>query len=199
MTLHSRAGSRVAPRVTAVATVKVVVSALILLIVAGCATQEEKMKEAFDVFMKRPSITEIEADYEAMYQTIRERLIAEVGVAEWVPDDEPKSSSACSDELSNLEDGEQRTYDAGSSPGNLPDAKWDQAVAIVTEVAGQHGFGPPNVVVSGPSDHEVSFTDTYQGHLLFGTGANTILGGSTGCHLNEKAHQRGTYLPPTPY
>jgi hypothetical protein len=180
----------------------VIAGVAILAICAGCssaARENDAMKDAFDTLMKRPSITALEADYQSMYTTIRERLIAEVGVAEWVPDDEPMSSSGCGEPLSNLDDGEQRTYGAGWSPGNLPDAKWGQAVAIVTEVAKQHGFGGPRVVVDGPSDHEVSFHDTYDGSMLFGTGANTILGGFTGCHLSEKAHQRGTYLPPKKY
>ena len=86
-----------------------------------------------------------------------------------------------------------------AGPGNLPDAKWDLAVAIVTKVAGQHGFGGPEVIVSGPSDHEVQFGDRYNGYLVFGTGHNTILFGGTGCHLTEEAHHRGTYLPPEKY
>jgi hypothetical protein len=61
---------------------------------------------------------------------------------------------------------------------------------------GDPSFGTPEVVVSGPSDHEVQLRDSYQGILTFGTGANTILGGSTGCHLSEASHLRGTYLPP---
>jgi len=173
-----------------------------LAMIAGCsstARENDTMNDAFDALMKRPNLTQVEADYHVMFQTIRERLAAEVGVADWVPDDDPISGSACSGDLANLDGGEQRTYDAGMSPGNLPDAKWDQAVTIVTEVAAQHGFGAPKVVVSGPSDHEVSFRDTYYGELLFGTGANTILGGSTGCHLTEEAHQRGTYQPPKKY
>jgi hypothetical protein len=188
------------PRVFPRAAAKVVAGAMTLLIVAACgANKEDEMKDAFEALLKRPSITQVEADYQSMFQTIRERLISEVGVAEWVPDDEPMSSSACAGSIANLGDAEVRRYDAGMSPGNLPDAKWKQAVAIVTEVARQHAFGAPEVIVSGPSDHEVSFRNAYNGELLFGTGANTILGGSTGCHLSAEAHDRGTYLPPKKY
>lgn len=157
------------------------------------------MSDAFDALMKRPNLTQIDADYQEMFGVIRDRLISEVGVAAWVPDDEPVSGSSCGGGISNLQGAEIRRYDAGMSPGNLPDAGWDQAVEIVTEVAGAHGFGPAKVVTSGPSDHEVSFRDTYNGQLLFGTGANTILGASTGCHLTEEAHERGTYVPPKEY
>lgn len=157
------------------------------------------MIEAFDELMKRPNLTQVDADFQLMFQTIRERLISEVGVPAWIPDDEPMSGSSCGGRISRLRDAEHRRYDAGMSPGNLPDAKWDQAVAIVTEVARQHGFGAPKVVVSRPSDHEVSFSDAYGGQLLFGTGGNTILGASTGCHLTEEAHNRGTPILPKQY
>jgi len=176
-------------------------SMVMLLMVAGCSTtsRSEQMNQAFDTLMKRPNLTQIDAEYQSMFESIRERLVTELGVAAWVPDDEPVSGSACGGKLSNLEGAEVRRYDAGMSPGNLPDASWDQAVAIVAEAAGRHGFGAPTVIVSGPSDHEVSFRDTYDGELLFGTGANTILGASTGCHLTEEAHQRGHPVPPTKY
>ncbi len=157
------------------------------------------MQDAFDELMKRPNMSAAAADFQSMFQTIRERLISEVGVADWVPDDEPESSSACGGDISNLDDAEHHRYDAGMSPGNLPDSKWDQALAVVTEVAGKHGFGTPEVIVNGPSDHEVSYRNAYNGELLFGTGANTILGGTTGCHLTDEAHRRGTYLPPKKY
>lgn len=142
---------------------------------------------AMAALMRRPSLTQVDADYQSMFQTIRDRLVSEVGLAAWVPDNEPVSGSSCGGDLANVVGAEVRRYDSGTSPGNLPDAQWDQALSIVTEVAGQHGFGAPTVIVSGPSDHEVSFRDIYHGELLFGTGANTILGGSTGCHLIEEA------------
>jgi len=177
-------------------------SMVMLLIVAGCSTtsrESEEMNQAFDTLMKRPNLTQVDAEYQSMFKNIRERLVTELGVAAWVPDDEPISGSACGGKISNLEGAEVRRYDAGMSPGNLPDASWDQAVAIVSDVASQHGFGAPRVIVSGPSDHEVSFRDRYDGELLFGTGANTILGASTGCHLTEEAHQRGKPVLPKKY
>lgn len=154
------------------------------------------MRDAFDALMRRPSLTAVETDYQSMYETIRTRLVAEIGIPSWTPDGKPTSASACGGDLSHLDDAQERLYNAGSSPGNLPDARWDQAVAIVSEVAARHGFGVPEVVVSGPGDHEVELKDPYSGYLAFGTGANTVLFGGTGCHLNDVAHQRGTYLPP---
>ena len=157
------------------------------------------MKDGFDELMKRPNLTQMETDYQAMLQTIRERLVAEVGIGGFLPAAEPVSGTFCGGDLSNLLDAQERYLNAGVSYGNLPDAKWDQAVAIVTEVTRKHGFGEAKVVVDRPSDHEVSFRGKYGGSLLFGTGGGTILTVWTGCHLTEEAHSRGTYLPPTEY
>lgn len=176
---------------------KAVAGLMTLMIVAGCGpNQEEKMNDAFVALMKRPNLTEVEASYQAMFQTIRERLTAELDLPEWIPDKEPIAGSSCGEPVSNLDGAEKRNYSPGYSPGKLPEDKWPQALAIVTEVAGKHGFGPPKVVVSGPSDHEVEFTDPYNGSMVFGTGGNTVLAGFTGCHLTEEAHKRGTYQPP---
>jgi len=182
-------------------TITTVLILLTLFITAGCSNSmaakgSDEMREAFEALMKRPNLTEVEADYQSMFATIRQRLTAEIGLAEWLPDREPIIGTSCGGYLSHLDGSGERLYNAGTSPGNLPDARWGQAVAIVTEVAGQHGFGAPKVVIDGPSDHEVLLHDAYQGRLLFGTGANTILTGGTGCHLTQEAHQRGTYQPP---
>jgi hypothetical protein len=174
-----------------------------LFIVTGCssATRENNtMKDAFAELLKRPNLTQAEAGHQAMYQTIRERLVAEVGVATWAPDEDPVRGVACGGDLARLAGSGKRLLLAGNSTGNLPDAKWDQAVTIVTEVAKKHGFGAPGVIVDGPGNHEVSFRDTYDGELLFGTGPGaTVLSGSTGCHLTEEAYHRGTYLPNKEY
>lgn len=181
-------------------TVRVVATLMTLLIVAGCsATKESTMHDAFDTLMKRPNLTVIEADYQSMYETIRTRLVAEVGISAWLDDAEPISGTACAGALSNLDGGGERLYNAGSSSGNLPDDVWDRAARIVAEVARQHGFAAPEVIVNGPGNHEIQLHDAYHGYLLFGTGYNTILAGGTGCHLTKEAHDRGTYLPPKKY
>ena len=76
------------------------------------------MKDAFDALMKRPSLTVVEADYQSMFEMIRTRLVAEVGISSWLPDVEPISGTACAGKLSNLDGGQERLYNAGSSSGN---------------------------------------------------------------------------------
>jgi hypothetical protein len=86
-----------------------------------------------------------------------------------------------------------------TAQGNLPDGKWESAVAAVAEIARPYGFGEPKVVVNRPSDHEVSFRDGHGAEMLFGTAKNTILSLTTGCHLTVAAHQRGTPTPRPSY
>lgn len=184
------------------AAVKVIGAIMTMLIVTGCsnATKEsDTLKEGFDDLMRRPNLTQTATDYQTMLETIRDRLVAEVGIAGFLPAREPMSETFCGDDLTNVDGALERYLNAGVSVGNLPDAKWDQAVAIVTEVTKQHGFGEPEVAIDGPSDHEVTFRGKYGGSLLFGTGGGTILTVYTGCHLTEEAHSRGTYLPPKEY
>ncbi len=189
-------------RFRARATVKVIAGIATMLVVAGCsnATKETDMlKDGFDELMRRPNLTQMETDYQGMLQTVRERLVAEVGIAGFAPAREPRSETFCGDDLTNLDGALELYLNAGVSFGNLPDARWEQAVAIVAAVTRQHGFGEPKVVIDGPGDHEVSFRGKYGGSLLFGTGGGTILTVYTGCHLTEEAHSRGTFLPPKKY
>src|SRR5450759_5298934 len=108
-----------------VSTTRAIACLMTILVVSGCsATKESQMKDAFDALMKRPSLTVVEADSQSMYSTIRERLVAEVGVSAWLDDVEPISGTGCTGELSHLYESQERLYNAGSSSGNLPDAKW---------------------------------------------------------------------------
>ncbi|MPZ67798.1 MAG: hypothetical protein GEU83_20710 [Pseudonocardiaceae bacterium] len=75
------------------------------------------------------------------------------------------------------------------APGNLPDARWPQALAIVTEVTGRYGFAPPEIIVDRPNEHTIVGTGQYGATYDFGTAVNTVLGVSTGCHRNPQASQ----------
>ncbi len=68
---------------------------------------------------------------------------------------------------------ESRRLTSWGSEGNLPDDRWPQAQAIVTEV-----------IVDRPGSHRIVGTDQYGTTYDFGTEAYTVLGVSTGCHRN---------------
>jgi hypothetical protein len=149
--------------------------------------------EQFSTLLQRPDIEQMQSRYLSMLDKIRAGLVNRFGIAPWQPDTRGPSGSACGADFPDVgADGEIRRYSSGMSPGNLPDAKWADAVAAVAEIARSEGFGEPAVVVDRPSDHEVSLRDKYGAELLFGTARNTTLSVSTGCHLTSAAHRRGT-------
>lgn len=168
----------------------------VVLLVTGCqsdASKDEEVNALFGELMKRPHIEAMEADYLGMMATIRDTLIAEIGVEPWAPAREPISGSGCGGDLASLRgDGAIRRYSSGASPGNIADSDWPRALKLVTELANEQGFGAPQVVVDRPGDHEVSLKDAYGAELLFGTAVNTTLSVSTGCHLTREAYERGT-------
>ena len=143
------------------------------------------MDEKLTTLAQRPPIEAIRATYEEMQARLRDRLSAEVGSLQWV-NDRNFSGAGCAD-FPNV-GGQSLTLDSWTSKGNLPDARWHDAVRIVAEVTGEYGFGPPQTIVDRPSDHEITATDPYGAKYLFGTAANTVLLVSTGCHLPAKAH-----------
>lgn len=162
-------------------------------LVAGCAfggSERDDMDEKFATLAQRPTIEDIRVTYEDMQARLRDRLSAEVGPMQWV-NDQNFSGAGCGDGV----DGQSRTLDSWTSEGNLPDARWEDAVRVVAEVTGDYGFGAPQVIVDRPSDHEITGFDSFGAKYLFGTAVNTVLMVSTGCHLPAEAHP-GASSPP---
>jgi hypothetical protein len=166
------------------------------LLLSGCTSEDPKgdvVNDQFAELMKRPDIEQAEAEYLGMLNSIQEKLVSEIGIAPWIPKDTPPSGSACGGEFSEITtEGQRRNYSSGRSPGNLPDGRWPSAVALVGEVSGQHGFGAPELIVDRPGDHEAVYKSATGAELIFGTGTNTTLSVTTGCHLTAEAHKRGT-------
>jgi hypothetical protein len=148
--------------------------------------------ELFDELARRPDIEVVDTRYRGMLAAIRDTLVAEIGLHPWLPSGNSVNSSIGGGPFARLGgDGEIRRYTSGMSPGNVSDADWPRATAIVADLAGQYGFAVPTVVVDRPGDHEVSFPGEYGGELLFGTAVNTTLSLTTGCHLTREAYLRG--------
>jgi hypothetical protein len=142
--------------------------------------------------LTRPDLEQTEADARKMLDEIRAELVSRLAIAPWEPGKgEAYTGSACGGDFQNIDGAEVRRFSSGRSPGNIPDAKWAEAVDLVKSIAGRYGFGEPGIVVDRPSDHEVTFRNNYGAELWFGTAANTTLSLTTGCHLTREAHQRG--------
>ncbi|MBP2325369.1 hypothetical protein JOF56_005754 [Kibdelosporangium banguiense] len=149
--------------------------------------------EAYAELRKRPDLEQTEADARKMLDEIRAELVSRIGIAPWEPGKgEAYTGSACGGDFQNIPGAEKRRFSSGRSPGNLPDAKWAEALELVKSIAGRYGFNRQGTVVDRPSDHEVTFGNDYGAELWFGTAVNTTLSLTTGCHLTREAHQRGT-------
>jgi hypothetical protein len=119
--------------------------------------------------LKRPDLEQTEADARKMLDEIRSELLSRIGIAPWEPGKgEAYTGSACGGDFQNITGAEVRRFSSGRSPGNLPDARWAEAVDLVT------------------------FRNDYGAELWFGTAVNTTLSLTTGCHLTRAAHQQGT-------
>lgn len=164
-------------------------TALVLATLAvACTSERNDVDEKLAALAQRPTIEEVSVSYETMQAQLRDRLSAEVGLPQWV-NDQNLSGAGCADFPG--VGGQSRTLDSWTSPGNLPDTQWDRTVAIVAEVTGGYGFGPPKTVVDRPGDHEITATDRHGGSYQFGTARNTVLMVSTGCHLPADNHPSG--------
>lgn len=171
------------------------------LVVSGCDSgpSEDDVNEKFQQLMQRPDIETVDADYSALLERIRTRLVDELDITPFIPnEDRPMSQSACPGELSAVDEAHVRRYTSGHSPGTISDADWPRAVDLVTDITSKHGFGEPKTVVDRKGDHEVAIYDRYGAELIFGSARNTILSLATGCHLSRDAHQRGTPKPEEP-
>jgi hypothetical protein len=162
------------------------------LLATGCSTeprptQGENMQDHRATLQQRPSIEEITARYNQMQQKLRDRLSTEIGSLTWSVSD-PLSRAGCAD-FTDVQEAESRVLDSWKSEGNLPDADWPRAVAILREVTAEYGFAEPEAIVDRPSDHEVQASDGFGARYQFGTANNTLLMLSTGCHLPQAAKQ----------
>lgn len=170
------------------------------LVVGGCdsSPSEDDVNEMFSQLMQRPDLETAQAEYLALLERIRTRLVDDLGIKPFIPAEESVRGAACPGELSEVDEAEVRFYPSAYSRGTISDADWPRAVEIVTSITSKHGFGEPKTVVDRSGDHEVAIYDTYGAELIFGTAKNTIVGLTTGCHLTREAHQRGAPKPEEP-
>ncbi|EFL06803.1 MULTISPECIES: lipoprotein [Actinomycetes] len=168
------------------------------LALAGCGQKGPDVSSAYDQLMQRPDIDQAQTAYTAMLTTIRERLTAEFGRT-WEQGGE-LSGTGCGNDYPGLDtDGLELSLPRWDSEGNLPDADWPRAQALVGQIAAGYGFDPtPKIFSDRPSNHDVVYGKTDGALLSFGTGKNTGVAVSTGCHLTAEAHRRGGPAPSQP-
>jgi hypothetical protein len=186
------------------------IAALVTLTVAACGpdvppeTSVDQKSQQFNELMKRPDIDQAVARYEEMYTKVRNQLSVVVPTLKWQQTSDV-SSSGCGREFAAVDagapefDAVERGLPNWMAEGKIPDAQWDQAIAVVRSVAQGYGFDTGEITVNRPSDHEIVFHDQYKAELNFGTAVNTTLLLRTGCHLTAEAKKRGSPAPTPTY
>ncbi|GAA0531381.1 hypothetical protein GCM10011581_04640 [Saccharopolyspora subtropica] len=170
---------------------KLVLLALCALLAVGCADQPgDPLDDGEEVdaqtLQQRPSMEEVTARYEQMQQKLRDRLSADLGLTTAWVDDGESGSSGCK-EAPDVPGAEKHSLNIWTYHGNIPDSQWPQAQRIATEVAGEYGFGAPEVILDRPGEHNIVLHDSFGADLDFATSTNTIMRVHTGCHLLQSA------------
>lgn len=156
-------------------------------------TMTANPNQQFQELLARPDIEEIIKQYERMSASMRDKLVAEIGLPPWKERTGTGGSSGCRNYPDvRIPDAQSRGLNLWASEANLPDDKWPRAGQIVAEIASGYEFGAPATVADVPGQHEISLKDKYGAEITFGTRVHTSLLIQTGCHLTPEAHRRGT-------
>lgn len=133
----------------------------------------------------RPRIEEAVASYERAREDVLRAVDEQAGPRRW--ERRTELSTAWCPGPDGAPEGQQRGLPLLGSVGPIPDDAWPAVVDAATATLDRHGFGPPEVVVDRPADHEVQFRDTYGAVLQLGTGADVVVSLRTGCHPLDDA------------
>lgn len=136
------------------------------------------------VLRERPALEAQVARLTEARDAVRDALAAEVGLTAW-SDTEQTGGAGCGE----LDESDGRTVFLSTLllTGGVPDEKWPRAVEVVERTAGEYGFGPADVVVDQPGEHEIVLQGEWESRLRFGSILDATLSLETGCHLPEAA------------
>jgi hypothetical protein len=162
--------------------------ATVLLVLSGCTqsggdpTSERAQQNA--QLRERPTSEAEVARLTEAQEAIRARL-EEVPLGPWTSS-LSEGTAGCGD----LDSSDGRTVFLPGLflEGGVPDAVWLRAVDAVVAAAEGYGFGPAEVVVDDPGEHEVVLRGERGALLRFGTLENATLQLETGCHLPANVH-----------
>ena len=159
---------------------------LVLLMLTSCFDERDPVADRLEqnaVLRERPSLEQEQARVTAVQDQILEALGTRLGLTAWSQVD-GADSAGCADYPDS--DGSTTFLPLMALSGGVPDAVWDQAVAIVEEVAGPAGFGKAETVVDRAGQHQVILSGERESRLTFGTIQDATLGLEAGCHLPER-------------
>ncbi|RJQ88406.1 hypothetical protein D5S19_06535 [Amycolatopsis panacis] len=153
--------------------------------------------EAWAALMRLPDTDQARQQYQHLDAELRNALTAAVPkLSPWTTSDDYTGSRAgCGARFPGVSnDGERESLPDHAVAGNLPDADYERALAVIGTIAQRYGFTPrPQRLHDAPGSHDAVFhNETDEGEISFGTALNTSLRLQLGCHLFPAAKQRGT-------
>ncbi|WP_027927466.1 LppA family lipoprotein [Amycolatopsis benzoatilytica] len=153
--------------------------------------------EVWAALMRLPDTDQARQQYQQLDTELRQALTAAIPkLGPWKPSENATGSRAgCGARFPGVgNDGEQASLGDHVVPGNLPDADYEKALAVIGTIAKRYGFDPqPQRLHDAPGSHDAVFHNrTDEGEISFGTAVNTSLQLSLSCHLFPAAKKRGT-------
>lgn len=146
------------------------------------------MQDAQAMLQQRPAMEEITGRYEEMQGKLRDRLVAELGLAvQWEPGTDPLNANCEDLDLSHIQRAEQRNLQGWRLRTNIPDAQWPRAQQLAIEVTADYGFGNLEVILDRPRNHKIQLNGPFGAQIQFGTQVHTVMWVRTGCHLLQSA------------
>lgn len=134
---------------------------------------------------KRRTYAEARSDSLGLLAELRTTLSGVTPELEWLtPEPEVDGESGCVEpQFADISGASHATFDSGGAKGGIGDDVWPTAWAAVQEVAGQHGFGSPKVLIDEPGHHVASLYDADGAELSINSKVNTALSIYGACHL----------------
>lgn len=162
---------------------------LTVLLMSGCTDDEgDPVAEELSrnaALQKRPTLEQEQARLTAVRDQVRDALASRTGLTAWSERDNG-NAAGCAEYPES--DGYTAFLPSLLLAGGVPDQQWAEAVKVVEEVAGASGFGPAEVVVDRPGQHQIVLSGERESRLSFGTTKNATLRLEAGCHLPERDH-----------
>ncbi|MGK4592909.1 LppA family lipoprotein [Amycolatopsis sp. w19] len=135
----------------------------------------------------RSTLDEAVVGYEKLRTAIRERLTTDFGVTQWTEEAGSTEFSGCAPQFPALTEQEaaKKFLTRWYAPTSLLE-RWDQVKQVVREVAAGSGFTTVTLDVNQAGDALLTLTDELGAQLSVGSGKNTVMSLTTGCHLIRK-------------
>ena len=145
----------------------------------GVGPEDDRTSQETEL-AQRPTAEQEVARLTEARDAVRDRLAGELGLTSW-SDRGNANSAGCADFPASR--GITSFVASLGLEGGVPDAQWTRAAELVAATGADFGFGPAEVVVDQPGQHEIVLLGERGSRLRFSSLTNASLALETGCHL----------------